>query len=151
IVVRDGMVLDFNEAASRRGIDEGLSLRQARAILNDGKFQPWQREEYEERQRIWLDLCVDFTGVIEPADQHSAWLDLSLHPDSFDIAERVVRTLSQKTGLTVRFGAAPSKWISLLAARHDDGGLAIRDPKAFLAPLPTAELLPVTFEHRERL
>ncbi len=151
VVYRDGAVLDANKAARLRGVQAGIPLRQAKAILQGGVFKPWHHEDYEDRHRAWLDLCIDYTGVIEPADQHSAWLDLSLHPNPVDVAESLVRTLSRKVGLKVRYGTAPSKWISYLAAKHNDCGLALRDPKSFLATLPTSELLPVPPEHRDRL
>lgn len=151
IVVRDGVVLDANEVARKRGVRLGVTLRQVRSYLPECKVKPWEREPYERRQRAWLDLCTEFTGVIEPADQHAAWLDLSQHPNPVDVAERLIRTLAQKTRLRVGYGAAPSKWLACLAARHDDCGLALRDPAAFLARLPVGELLPVAPEHRERL
>lgn len=151
VIVRNKEVLDANEKAIQRGIQCGLSLRQARAILQGGVFKPWNAEEYEERRRAWLDLCVDYTGVIEPADQHSAWLDLSLHPSPVDVAERLIRVLTQRTGLNVSYGAAPSKWIACLAAKYEDCGLAIRDPQAFLSALSVSELLPIAPEQRVRL
>ncbi|HVT13005.1 MAG TPA: hypothetical protein VHE55_12140 [Fimbriimonadaceae bacterium] len=151
IILREQIVLDANDAALARGIQCGISQRQARAILHGGIFKLWQADEFEERRRAWLDLCVDFTGVIEPADQHCAWLDLSLHPNPVDVAERLIRVLAQATGLAVAYGAAPSKWIARLAAKYEDCGLAERDPRAFLAALPVHELLPIAPEHRDRL
>jgi nucleotidyltransferase/DNA polymerase involved in DNA repair len=149
--MRDGFVLDINQSAQQRGVERGISLRQARAILEGGSFKTWQSQEYEARQRAWLDLCIDFSDVIEPADQHAAWLDLSLHPDPLDVVESLIRVLSQKTGLPVSYGIASSKWIAQLAASRDDCGLAIRDQAAFLSDLPTSDLLPIPPEHCERL
>lgn len=151
VVVRDGFILDANEAARQRGVRVGVSLRQVRSYLPECKVENWARETYEKRSRVWLDACLEYTGVIEPADQHAAWLDLSPHPHPVDIAERLIRQLTKRTHLKVGFGAAPSKWLACLAARHDDCGLALRDPSSFLAPLPVGELLPVRPEHRERL
>ncbi|MHB8635443.1 MAG: DNA polymerase Y family protein [Fimbriimonadaceae bacterium] len=151
VVVRDGFVLDANDAARARGIQLGIPLRQVRTLLQEGKVVNWARENYEKRSRAWMDPCVALTGVIEPADQHAAWLDLSLHPNPIDVADKLICTLTKKTKLTIRYGAAPSKWLACLAAKHDDCGLALRDPKKFLAPLSVSELLPVAPEHRERL
>jgi hypothetical protein len=151
VITRDKVVLDANRLAFERGIQIGISVKQAKALLQGDMFKPWKSDEYEVRSRAWLDLCVDFSGVIEPADQHAAWIDLSLHPNPVDISERMIRVLSQKTGLKLRFGAAPSKWIACLSAKHDDCGLASRDPKAFLASLRVTDLLPVSKEHRDRL
>ena len=151
VVSRDGFVLDTNREAEARGLFPGLSLAQARAISQECVLKAWERQDYEAKQRVWLDACVDFTDVIEPVDQHIALLDLSLHPKPVDVAERLIRRLSRRTGLSVRFGAAPSAWLARLAAEHEDCGLALRDPQAFLALLPVAALWPVSPEHRERL
>ncbi len=151
VVVRDQTVLTANKEARRRGIRSGISVRQAHAIVEGCKFKPWCKADYEERQRAWLDVCLDFTGIIEPDEQHSAWLDLSLHPKPIDIAERLVRTLNKTTGHAIKHGSGPSKWISTLALSQENGSLADRDPRRFLEPLPTSLLLPVLPAHRERL
>jgi DNA polymerase-4 len=151
VVIRDGIVLDADDDARARGVQSGITLRQARALLKDGEFHTWRKEEYEAHSRAWLDACVPFSGVIQPVDQHCAWIDLSLHPAPIDVAEQLIRALVKKSGRKASFGAGPSRWIAQLAARQDDCGLAVRDPKAFLAPLPTKLLLPIAPEHRERL
>ncbi len=151
LVVREGIILDATKAAKQKGLVPGMELRQAKAIQPNITFQKWRREEYEQREKAWLDLCVDFTGVIEPEDQHSAFLDLSLHPKPIDVAEKLVRTLVDKTGLQVRYGLAPSKWMARLAEMREDLGKAAQDPVGFLQDLPVDDLLPIPLEHRQRL
>jgi len=151
VVARDGHVLDATKSAEARGVHPGLTLTQARAISQDCKVKNWDRNDYEAKQKAWLDACIDFTDVIEPHDQHTAWLDLSPHPEPTEVAERLIRKLTKKTGLSVRYGAAPTAWLARLAADQDDCGLALRDPQAFLAPLSVRTLSPVAPEHRERL
>jgi DNA polymerase IV len=151
VVLRNGLVLDVNRKARKRGVEVGMSAEAAKAILYGGIFLNWQREEYETRRLDWLNACVDYTGVIEPEDQHTAFLDLSQHPNPLDIADKVVCALVTKTNLHVDYGIAPSKWLARLASEFDDCGLAVRDPQEFLAPLPVSALLPIRPEYRERL
>ncbi len=151
IVHRDDVVLDANAVALKRGVTRGLPTKQAKAILSEGEFIPWELETYLKKQTDWLDLCIAFSNIIEPADQHSAWIDLSAHPDPIHIADELFRTLHRETKLTINSGIASTKWLAQLAARYDDRGSAWRKPEAFLATLPVQELLPVPIEYRQRL
>ncbi|MEA2552726.1 MAG: polymerase [Fimbriimonadaceae bacterium] len=150
-IVRDGLVLDVNLASRKRGMSVGMETRTARAVAHDAEFIEWEEDLYEDDQRQWLDLCTDFTGIIEPEDQNSVFLDLSGHPNPVDVSEKLVRTLVKETGLHVRYGAAPSKWIAKLSSREGDCGLAARDAAAFLCGLTVSKLTPISLEHRERL
>lgn len=150
-IVRDGTILDVDAEAAQGGVRPGMELRTARAIAHELEWTQYDPELHEEAQKIWLDLCVEFTGVIEPVDQHCAFLDLSGHPNPYEISERLIRALVSATGLHVRYGAAKTKWIAKLAASLGDGGVALADPAAFLAPLPVAKLDPIAPEHRLRL
>lgn len=150
-VVRDGIVLDANKQARARGMSIGMEKRTARSIVHEAEFIPWQEDQYEEAQRNWLDLCIDFTGIIEPEDQNSAFLDLSGHPNPIDVSEKLIRTLAQETGLKIFYGSSCSKWIAKLASTLGDGGSAVTDPAKFLALLPVSKLEPVKLEHRQRL
>jgi DNA polymerase-4 len=144
-------VLDVNSAARTKEIRPGMDVPQARNLAQDCRFTPWREEAYADRQRDWLDVCTDYSGGIEPIDQHIAALDLTGHGNPIDIAERVVRALVTRVGLPLRYGSAGTKWVAKLAAHRDDTGLAATDPSSFLAGLPTSDLLPVSPESRERL
>ena len=93
VVVKDKAVLDANAAALERGVQPGMTLREAKAILHDGKFVEWEPDEYREAQCAWLDLCAEFTDVVEPEEQHTAYLDLSMHPNPGEILDRVTEQL----------------------------------------------------------
>jgi len=148
LIVRDGLVLDGNALARSRGVRPGMPLRQAKAIVIQSRTVPWKAGDYS---TDWLDLCTDYSGVIEPLDQHCAAIDLSRHPDPLDIAEQLVQRVSRETGLHVVFGHAPSKWIAELSALKQDLGLAQANPREFLAALPVRDLSPVPVEIRARL
>jgi len=152
VIHRDDRVLDRNQPARARGVHPGLDLRKAKAILQEAEYLPWEAEAYYRKQAEWLDICTQFSNIIEPEDQHSAWVDLTAHPDWVATAEELVRTLARETGMVIRSGLAPTKWVSRLAAKyHDTGVSAHQDPKAFVANLHIRELLPVSAETRDRL
>lgn len=152
IIYRDDVVLDRNRPAKAGGVHPGLALKKAKAILHEAEYVPWEAEAYYRQQTQWLDICTEFSNVIEPADQHAAWVDLSMHPDPTGTAEELVRKLTKETGLRILFGLSPTKWVSQLAAKYSDIGVsAQQDPKAFVSGLHISELLPVLPEMRERL
>ncbi|MGV3616210.1 MAG: DNA polymerase ligase N-terminal domain-containing protein [Fimbriimonas sp.] len=151
VVVRDGRVIDANENARAYGVKPGDALRDASNLIPHVKVHHWQADDYRERQAAWLDACTEFSDTIEPDDQHAAYLDLTNHPAPLDIADRAVAALQKTTGLPIRFGAGPSKWIAALATGRGIWGEAVKDPGRFLAPLPVAALQALPPNVRERL
>jgi nucleotidyltransferase/DNA polymerase involved in DNA repair len=151
VIHRGDIVLDANSIARKRGVAPGILTKQARAILSEGEFVAWEEEAYLRKQADWLDLCIAYSNVIEPADQHTAWIDLSTHPDPIHIADELFRTLQRATKLSISSGIASTKWLAQLAAKYDDCGPALRSPTEFLATLSVQELLPVPIEYRQRL
>ncbi|RYG26558.1 hypothetical protein EON82_02780 [bacterium] len=149
IVVREKTVLDANQSARERGIVVGMTVQEARNVVPEVVRRTWKEEDYVQRQRSWLDLCLPFTHRIEPLDGHIAAFDLSDHPRPLEIVERLMEELVAAVGLPLRFGAARSKWIARLAARGHglEGGFDC----GFLDALPIEDLLPIRVEHRERL
>jgi DNA polymerase-4 len=165
VVVKDKAVLDVDAPASERGVKPGMTLREAKAILHEGKFVEWEPDEYRDAQRRWLDVCTEFTDVVEPEEQHTAYLDLSMHPDPEDILRRLIDRV-QGSGVISDFrspisdfqspvlsvGVARVKWLAKAALLcGDTSHLAYRYPRLFLGELPTRLLTPVAHEHRERL
>ncbi|CAN5523909.1 hypothetical protein BH11ARM1_BH11ARM1_14620 [soil metagenome] len=151
VVVRDRHVLDANLSAYERGVVPGMDLPTVRNLASGCILTPWQEENFVERQQKWLDLCVPFTGEIEPIDGHIAALDLSGHPQPLDIARRLIEHLQDKVNLPLRAGIASTKWLARLAARQNELQSAIRNPKLFLESLSIQDLLPVQQAHRDRL
>lgn len=163
VVHADRRVLDANAPARAKGVAVGMGLPEAKAILEGGKFVTFEPEPYREAQRRWLDRCALVTDVVEPDRLHSAYLDLSLHPDPEALARRLMREIAEDLGVEVRAGMAATRWVAQLASgvlRHPGDPLIAQDlamrepairPAEFLAPFPTRWLLPVEASHRERL
>jgi DNA ligase D-like protein (predicted 3'-phosphoesterase) len=151
VVVRDGEVLDANELARKHGVRTGVTLRDASNLIPNVKVRHWQADDYRERNEKWLRVCPEFSDVIEPDDQHAAYLDLSKHPSPCDIADRAVAAVAYASECPIRFGVGPSKWVAKLATEVGEWSQAVKDPEGFLAPLPILQLKPVSPEARQRM
>jgi DNA polymerase-4 len=156
IVHREKHVICANERAVKQGIQVGMPLAEAKAIVREASFIPWTEKEFQLAQEQWLDICSCYSNVIEPEDQHAAYLDISTHPDPTDIAIRLTNSLPY----VAEIGLAGTKWIAKLAAArltgrtlYDDLRLRepLLDPAGFLAPLSVKHLLPVAARDRQRL
>jgi len=150
VVHRDGFVLDACEKASLRGVAEGMSLHEAKALLReDGLYRPFEAEDYAEARERWLNLCLEFSDGIEPDLPGSAYIDLSAHPEPVDIANRLLTALNRP----FRAALADAKWVARLAARTNllPTLKVVTSSKEFLKPLPTGLLLPALPLSRQRL
>jgi nucleotidyltransferase/DNA polymerase involved in DNA repair len=152
VVHREKRVLDVDALAESLGIAPGMPLGEAKAIGRGGAFVAWEEEPYREEQERWLEVCAEFADVIEPVEQHEAFVDLSLHPEPLEVADVLASTIEQRLGYSCQFGVAPVKWIARVAAESPAGlsTTSFLDPLAFIAPLPV-ELLPVPAAQKQRL
>lgn len=164
IVHKDKAVLDASPEALSLGIATGMRLQEAKTLLKSasGVCLAWEEDLFRSQQERSLDLCCRYTDVIEPEHQHTAYLDVSNHPDPYDIAEQLAKLLTHKTVKGVRIGLSRCKWVAALAAERLGFEVsnpewrvaareAIENPASFLSPFPTDCLLPVLPEHRQRL
>jgi DNA polymerase-4 len=151
IVVRDRKVLDACYEAEFLGVSVGMPLGTAKAVLAKQSLgiqvRQWKAEDFKEKQKAWLEVCTQFTDVIEPIDQHEAYLDLSSHSHPFDLWETLRNKIENQTS-----GIARVKWIARAALeKNDPERLAYFAPNVFLDELPTSLLEPVALESRRRL
>jgi DNA polymerase-4 len=160
-VHHEGRLLDADAQAQSRQIHPGVPLSVAKAVLRDqGRYVAYREETFRQARDAWLDVCLEFSAVVEPGLAGEAWVDLSLHPDAVGTARELCSRLAAATGLNVQAGLAPGKWVARLsAALYGPTGVRrgaplidpVSDPGVWLAPLPTSMLEPVEPEHRERL
>ncbi|MBS1717053.1 MAG: hypothetical protein JSS72_04910 [Armatimonadetes bacterium] len=148
VVMREKQVLDCNPPASKLGISAGMGQREAKMLLQQGQFLNWSPEPYLAAQRAWLDIACNFTDILEPDEQHTAYLDLTAHPDPLVIALRAVDAI-QELGYRVRWGLAKTKWLACLSAKLEAGARSLQETAEFIWPLPI-RLLPISLEARER-
>ncbi|MEZ0326355.1 MAG: hypothetical protein ACAH95_10655, partial [Fimbriimonas sp.] len=151
IVVREKAVLDATPQAIALGVTLGMPFGLAKTLLSKGapegkRIVQWKPEDYEEAQERWLDACLPYTDVIEPIDQHEAFLDFSAHPSP----EAVLDSLKLPENASI--GVAKVKWLAKAALDKDDKNqFAYYAPNLFLDSLPTNMLAPVLPESRARL
>jgi len=148
-VTRERAVLDCDAVAARRGVRIGMSVSEAKMLLREGTFVSWAASDHVADQEAWLDVAARYTGALEPFDQHTAFLDLTGHPDPLLIALRAVDAL-RALGYEVLWGMAQTKWLARLGSLLDAKQEPLRDPAAFLWPLPPRHL-PISPEAQERL
>jgi nucleotidyltransferase/DNA polymerase involved in DNA repair len=149
VVVRNRHVLDASDTALGLGVEIGMPIAVAKTLLAKIRLGtqiiPWKEEDYS---LDWLDACIPFTDVIEPVDQHEAFLDLTAHPDPFTILQSLRAHLPEKT----LYGVAHTKWLAKVALQlGDPENLAYFAPNAFLDELPTSLIEPIMPESRNRL
>ncbi len=150
VIYRDKRVIDIDRLVRERQVYVGMALSEAKAILHEARFVVWEEEPYRQSQKAWLDICTEYSDVIEPCEQHSACIDLSLHPDPDMLAKKLVLSLSEaRAQMRVITGMGCSKWIAKLASDLSRSELPNALPS--LAALKTCFLTPVEPEHRERL
>jgi DNA polymerase IV len=142
VVHRDKRVLDLNSIASGRQVYRGMALSEAKAILQDAAFVAWEEEPYRSAQVDWLNLCTDISDVIEPFEQHSAWIDISLQTDADALVAKLQSQILEQFGLTSTIGSGPSKWLAKLASQF---------PNREFHSLRTRFLTPIEPQHRSRL
>lgn len=149
VIYREKLVLDLNKAAEHRGVTLSMSLAEAKTLLGkDGMFTEWTEGPFRMSQEKWLDICTRYSDAIEPVDQHEALVDLSSHPNPYDVQEHLRHELKQLGG-GVKIGASSCRWVAKAAATHTSL-LAIHDPLRFIARLPVHEL-PIDAQHRKSL
>lgn len=116
VVIRDSTVIDLNRAAIAAGCSLGMGKLEVTAVLADSTcITNFVREEVLQVRDRWLTACTEFSDIIEPEDCHSAFIDLSRHPNALDIARSLKRSIEQATSLEVRLRISSAKWLSKLA------------------------------------
>lgn len=161
VVHRAKRVLDLNDCARAVGVKPGMGLDEAKVLLQGSGLIPYEEEPYRASQARWLDVVSEFSSCIEPGDPHSAWADLSGHPDPFAIASSIRSAVGKVSGSHVSIGLASSKWLSRLTCDltgdtdlllwEDAMREALEDPVSFLKDIPVSFLYPVDPVFLERL
>jgi DNA polymerase-4 len=89
-----------------------------------------------------------FTPLIEPLSIDEAFLDvtgsISLFVSAVDIAKKIKQMVTEKTGLTISSGVAPSKFVAKIASdlEKPDGltVFALDKVREFWDPLPIKKM-----------
>jgi nucleotidyltransferase/DNA polymerase involved in DNA repair len=130
------------------GIVPGIAASEARYAARSGTvhFVDYCEEDYTDSARQWLDVCSEYTSVIEPVQPHCAYLDLTALPAPHEVAEPMTADIYHAIRLCPKIGVASSKLIARIAGRALQPG----QDAVFLSAQPIESLWPVALEHRKR-
>lgn len=152
VVHRDRVVLDACAGALSRGVEPGMSLGEAKQLLSDGRFVAFRRERFDSARDRMLSICLEASSGVEPDDVHSAWLDLSGHPQPSFVAGRLIESLMD-AGFDPYAAIARAKWVAKRFSIHATSARnrLILEDEQLLCALPTHYLDPIDPDVREEL
>ncbi len=139
-----GVVAAASYEARKYGIHSAMPIRTAKKLCPHAIFLRGHYSRYTEYSRKIYDIFETFTPVVEMVSIDEAYLDLSgterLHGGALRAADRLIRTVKERTGLNCSVGASTSHLVSKIASdQAKPHGLLYVFPgceAAFLAPLP---------------
>jgi protein ImuB len=158
-------VVAATRPARRAGIQAGLTLPQARALLPDLLARGRDRESERAAQEALAEVAETFSPRVESAGEGVVYFDAAgipvppppdCHPERSEGSlpstagspelrlGRAVIAAVEKAGLPARFGIAASKLASRIAAGLPSSPTVVPEGEEahFLAPLPLAKLAP---------
>jgi protein ImuB len=141
-------VVAASRPARRAGVDAGMTLPQARALVPKLLARARDRESERAAQEAMLEVADAFSPRVEDAGEGVMYLDLegipALRKDGERALGRDLIAAVEKTGLPARAGIASSKLAARVAAGLPDspGVVPPGEEAKFLAPLPLARLSP---------
>jgi DNA polymerase-4 len=139
-----GVVAAASYAARKFGVHSAMPIRTAKQLCPHAIFLRGQHHKYGEYSRQIHRIFEEFTPVVEMVSIDEAYLDLTgcerLHGSAFRGADRLIRTIKERTGLNCSIGLSTSHLVSKIASdQAKPHGLLYVLPgceSRFLAPLP---------------
>ncbi|BEP15688.1 DNA polymerase IV [Acidothermaceae bacterium B102] len=160
-----GVVSTASYEARRYGVHSAMSGAEARRRCPNAAFLHPRFGAYRMASDVVMSTLRELSPLIEPLSLDEAYVDLSAgeHPDLDteavrEIAVRLRRTITERTGLTASVGAGSSKLVAKIASDLDkpDGLLVVPpgDELTLLHGLPVTRLWgvgPATAQRLQRL
>jgi len=139
-----GVVAAASYEARKFGVHSALPIRTAKKLCPQAIFLRGHHEKYRAYSEKIYGIFNEFTPVVEMVSIDEAYLDLTgcerLHGPSLCGADRLVRTIKERTGLNCSVGVSTSHLVSKIASdQAKPHGLLYIFPgyeAKFLAPLP---------------
>ncbi len=139
-----GVVAAASYEARKFGVHSAMPIRTAKRLCPHAIFLRGQHYKYSEYSRQIYDIFEAFTPVVEMVSIDEAYLDFTgcerLHGSALRGADRLIRTIKERTGLNASVGLSTSHLVSKIASdQAKPHGLLYVLPgheARFLAPLP---------------
>jgi DNA polymerase-4 len=132
-----GVVSAASYEARRYGVHSAMPIFQAKQKCPDGIFVPARMARYKEVSRKIMDICREFTPLVEPVSIDEAYMDITeskvLYGNPEQIALQLKRKLRDAVKLTCSVGVAPNKFLAKVASDLDKpDGLTVILPENVL-------------------
>jgi len=143
-----GVVAAASYEARKFGVHSALPVRTAKKLCLQAIFLRGDHAKYREYSQKICEVFQEFTPAIEMVSIDEAYLDLTgserLHGGMLCAADRLIRTVKERTGLNCSVGASTSHLVSKIASdQAKPHGLLYVLPgceESFLAPLPVRRM-----------
>jgi DNA polymerase-4 len=139
-----GVVAAASYEARKFGVHSAMPIRTAKKLCPQAIFLRGQHGKYGEYSHRIHRIFEEFTPVVEMVSIDEAYLDLSgcerLHGSAFRAADKLIRSVKERTGLNCSVGVSTSHLVSKIASdQAKPHGLLYVLPGCearFLSPLP---------------
>jgi DNA polymerase-4 len=139
-----GVVAAASYEARKFGVHSAMPIRTAKKLCPHAVFLRGHHEKYSEFSHRIYRIFEEFTPVVEMVSIDEAYLNLTgcerLHGSAFRGADKLIRTIKDRTGLNASVGLSTSHLVSKIASdQAKPHGLLYVLPGCeakFLAPLP---------------
>jgi len=139
-----GVVAAASYEARKFGVHSAMPIRTAKKLCPHAVFLRGQHAKYREYSEKIYRIFEEFTPIVEMVSIDEAYLDLTgcerLHGSAFRAADKLIRTIKERTGLEASVGLSTSHLVSKIASdQAKPHGLLYVLPgyeARFLAPLP---------------
>ena len=143
-----GVVMAASYAARKFGVHSAQPIRTAKKLCPHAVFLRGHHDRYRDYSDRIYAIFAEFTPVVEMVSIDEAYLDLTgserLHGPPLRAADRLIRSVKERTGLNCSVGAATSHVVAKIASdQAKPHGLLCVFPgreAAFLAPLPVRRM-----------
>jgi DNA polymerase IV len=143
-----GVVTAASYEARKFGVHSAQPVRTAKQLCPHAIFLRGDHSKYHHYSDRIYEVFAEFTPVVEMVSIDEAYLDLTgserLYGPTLRAADRLIRTVKERTGLNCSVGAATSHVVAKIASdQAKPHGLLYVLPghePAFLAPLPVRRM-----------
>ena len=120
VVVSEGNVLEACARAKAEGVEAGAPVRQVWCLCPEAEVVSLNAEGCGSLYRQVWDIVAAQSPVVEPADWHEGFADITVVArdthEAKEWRERVSRQIQEQTGLLPTIGIGPSKFVAQIAA-----------------------------------
>jgi len=148
---RRGVVSTCSYEARKYGVHSAMASKTAMRLCPHAVFVYPRFDAYKEASRQFMNICADYTDLIEPLSLDEAFLDVTENKKNMAsatmIAQEIRKRIYTETGLTASAGVSYNKFLAKTASEiNKPNGIALIRPgeaDKFLETLPIGKFFGV--------